>query len=96
MSFRHVYACAYVAQLARGLPLNTFPLRSVLSLRNIVIHHENNYDVITNIQDGREISVIIVSEDYLCYKEPKSPYKCFLILIFYELFKFKTSDEWQH
>ena len=30
------------------------------------------------------------------YKEPTSPYNIFLILIFNELFKFKTSDEWQH
>ena len=43
-----------------------------------------------------EISAIIVSDDYICYKEPKSPYNFFLILIFNELFKFKTSDERQH
>ena len=42
------------------------------------------------------MSVIIVTDDYLCYKEPKSPYNFFLILIFNELFKFKTSDERQH
>ena len=48
------------------------------------------------IQGRREISAIIVPDDYLCYKEPKSPYNFFLILIFNELFKFKTSDEWQH
>ena len=47
-------------------------------------------------QDGREISAIIVTGDYLCYKEPKSSYNFFLILIFNELFKFKTSDERQH
>ena len=46
-----------------------------------------------NIQGGREISVIIVTDDYLCYKKPKSPYNFFLILIFNELFKFKTSDQ---
>ena len=40
-----------------------------------------------------EISAIIVTDDYLRYKEPKSPYNFFLILIFNELFKFKTSDE---
>ena len=40
------------------------------------------------------MSAIIVTDDYLCYKEPKSPYN-FFILIFNELFKFKTSDEWQ-
>ena len=51
---------------------------------------------ILKIQDGREISVIIVTDDYLCYKESKSPYNFFLILVFNELFKFKTSDEWQH
>ena len=43
-----------------------------------------------------EISTIIVTDDYLCYKEPKSLYNFFLILIFRELFMFKTSDEWQH
>ena len=48
------------------------------------------------IQGGREISAIIVTDDYLCYKEPKSPYNFILILIFNELFKFKISDEWQH
>ena len=49
------------------------------------------------IQGVREISAIIVTDDYLCYKEPKSPYNFFfLILIFNELFKFKTSDEQQH
>ena len=46
-------------------------------------------------QGGRKISVIIVSDDYLCYKEQKIPYIFFLILIFNELFKFKTSDERQ-
>ena len=25
------------------------------------------------IQSGREVSDIVVTEDYLCYKEPKSP-----------------------
>ena len=35
---------------------------------------------------GREISAIIVTVDYLCYKEPKSPCNFFLILIFNELF----------
>ena len=49
-----------------------------------------------DIQGGREISVIIVTEDYLCYKEPKRPYNFFLILIFNELFKLKISDERQH
>ena len=43
------------------------------------------------IQGGRETSVIILTDDYLCYKEPKSPYN-----FFNELFKFKTSDEWQY
>ena len=33
---------------------------------------------------GREISAIIVTDDYLCYKEPKSLYNFFLILIFNE------------
>ena len=40
------------------------------------------------------ISVIIVTDDYLCYKKPKSPCNFFLILIFNELFTFKISDEW--
>ena len=44
------------------------------------------------IQDGREISVITVTDDYLCYKEPKSPYNFFIILIFNELLTFKTSN----
>ena len=51
--------------------------------------------VVENIQSEREISAIIVTDDYLCYKEPKS-LNVFLILIFNKLFKFKTSDEWQH
>ena len=50
-----------------------------------------------NIQSGREISVINLTDDYLCYKGPKSPYNFFfLILIFNELLKFKTWDERQH
>ena len=48
-----------------------------------------------DIQSGREISAIIVTDEYVCYKEPKSPYNFFIILIFNELFKFKTSDERQ-
>ena len=31
------------------------------------------------IQVGREISAIILTDDYLCYKEPKSPYNFFLL-----------------
>ena len=46
-------------------------------------------------EDGREISVIILTDDYLHYKEPKIPLNFFLILMFNELFKFETSDEWQ-
>ena len=45
-------------------------------------------------QGGREISAIISTDDYLCYKEAKIPFNFFLILIFKELFKFETSDEW--
>ena len=30
-----------------------------------------------NLQSVREISVIIVIDDYLCYKEPKSSYNFF-------------------
>ena len=56
----------------------------------------SSLDPLLYIQDGREISAIILADDYLCYKEPKSPYNFFLILIFNELFKFKTSDERQH
>ena len=44
----------------------------------------------------REISAVIVTDDYLSYKEPKSPYNFFLILMFNQLFKFKISDERQH
>ena len=46
-----------------------------------------------HIQDGKEVSAIILTDNYLCYKETKSPYNFFIILIFNELFKFKTSDE---
>ena len=48
------------------------------------------------IQGGREIRAIVLTDGYLCYKEIKSPINFFLILIFNELFKFKTSDEGQH
>ena len=48
------------------------------------------------IQGVREISAIIVTDNYLRYKEQKSPYNFCHILIFNELFTFKTSDEWQH
>ena len=48
------------------------------------------------IQNGKEISAIIVTDDYLCYKEPKNPNNFFLILIFKELFEFETSEELQH
>ena len=54
-------------------------------------------DPILYIQGGREISAITVTDGYLCYKEPKSPYNFFFFLsIVYELFKFKTSDVRQH
>ena len=39
------------------------------------------YYGLRNSQDDREISAIIVTDNYLCYKEPKSPYNFFLILI---------------
>ena len=42
-----------------------------------------------------EISAIILTDDYLCYKEPEIPFNVFLILIVNVLFKFETSDEWQ-
>ena len=30
-----------------------------------------------SLQSGKEISAIIVIDDYLCYKEPESPYSFF-------------------
>ena len=39
---------------------------------------------ISIIQSGREISAIILTDDYLGYKERKSPYNLFVILIFNE------------
>ena len=47
--------------------------------------------VIICIQVAREISAIIVTDDCLCYKEPKSPYN-FLILIFIKFYLCKTSE----
>ena len=54
----------------------------------------NNYKPVTrfvrnfaHIQGGREISAIILTDDYLCYKELKTPHNFFLILIFNELLK---------
>ena len=42
------------------------------------LHHSSkdlyNSTFSRNIQGVREISVIIVTDDYLCYKEPKIPY----------------------
>ena len=32
-----------------------------------------------SIQGGREVSDIIVTDDYLCYKEPKSLYNFFFL-----------------
>ena len=49
-----------------------------------------DFSIVFNIQGGREISVTIVTGDYLCYKEPKTPYNFYLILIFNEVFNFKT------
>ena len=40
---------------------------------------------IINIQGGREISAIIVTEDYLCYKESKSPYNFFSYFNIYRI-----------
>ena len=37
------------------------------------LYHPSELD----IQDGREISVIVVTDDYLCYKKPKRPYNFF-------------------
>ena len=61
-----------------------------------VPHHILGLHKVTNIQGVREISAIIVTDNYLCYKEPKNSYNFFLILIFNKLFTFKTLDEWQH
>ena len=33
------------------------------------------------LQSVREISVITVTDDYLCYKEPKNPYNFFLFYL---------------
>ena len=54
------------------------------------------FQILLQLQSGRDVSAIVVTDDYLCYKEPKSPYNFFLNLIINELFKFKTSDEWQY
>ena len=47
------------------------------------------------IQGGMEINAIIVTDDYLCYKEPKSPYNFFLILILtsYLSLKLRTNGD---
>ena len=42
-----------------------------------------------NIQDGWEISAIIVTDDYLCYKEPKSPYNLFVIITLHNYLSLK-------
>ena len=80
-------------------PEPSSPWPSALPLE-LMLHTQTQTHTHTHTQftqGGREISAIIVTEDYLCYKEPKSPYNFFfLILIFNELFKFKTSDERQH
>ena len=41
------------------------------------------------IQSVREISAVIVTDAYLCYKEQKSPYKFFHILIFTNYLRLK-------
>ena len=53
-----------------------------------------NYSI--SIQCVREIRAIILTDNHLCYKEPKSPCNFFFTSIFNELFTFKTSDERQH
>ena len=40
---------------------------------------EGGFSSLLFIRGGREISPIIVTDDYLCYKESKSPYNFFLI-----------------
>ena len=49
------------------------------------------FDSHSHVQGVREI-IIIVMDNYLIYKEPKSPYNFFLSLIFNELFTFKILD----
>ena len=47
--------------------------------------------IFASVQGVREISVIIVADNYLWYNETRIPYNFFfLILIFKELFTFKT------
>ena len=45
----------------------------------ILMLHNLDFENGEYIQDGREISSIIVTDDYLCYMESKSPYKFFLL-----------------
>ena len=62
------------------------------------MYYFSKFDNLRNSKytEGREISVIIVTDDYLCYKEPKSPYNFSLILIFNEIFKFKKIATLKH
>ena len=48
------------------------------------------------IQGGREISAIIITDDIYVIRNQKVLTTFFLMSIFNELFKFKTSDERQH
>ena len=43
-----------------------------------IVHMKYIYSQELFIQSGREISAIIVTDDYLCYKVPESPYNFFL------------------
>ena len=68
-------------------------LRSeTVAVRRLMIYDLDYILYVGHIQSGREISAIILADDYLSYKEPKIPFNFFLILIFNEL-KFETSDE---
>ena len=75
----------------RCYPLTTAVVGNTCNLKKNVVHY-----CTTDLHVVREISAINVTDNYLCYKESNSPYNFFLILIFNELFKFKTLDEWQH
>ena len=57
------------------LPLFTF---IVFRRRIARIQRQKTYAL---IQGGREISAIILTDEYLCYKEPKIPFDFVLILI---------------
>ena len=51
------------------------------------VYNNCKYDAL--LQGGREISAIILADDYLYYKEPKIPLNLFCILIFNEYLSLK-------